>query len=142
MKAQSINETWQRKEEIDKKYENREITQMEKATMVAFINNAPAMIDAITKNIVSNFEKLKKTDIDTLDEAKKAFEEDIAGFKNKPFYTEVTAGNNNMLLLDTNIKEFKTQIELKKIETIPGYAKTLDKIQLENLQKSPTLEQT
>lgn len=142
VKAPSINETWQRKEEIDKKYENREITQMEKATMVAFINNAPAMIDAITKNIVSNFEKLKKTDIDTLDEAKKAFEEDIAGFKNKPFYTEVTAGNNNMLLLDTNIKEFKTQIELKKIEMIPGYAKTLDKIQLENLQKSPTLEQT
>lgn len=126
----------ERKNTIRENYEKKQSTEIQKAAMKAFIDQSPIIINAITENIATNFDKVGKTkwyDLQPFIEAKKAFQEDIDTFNTKE--NIIPEQTNIIKAIEENIQALQNQIDLKQIENNPTYMNTaaLDKWKLTNL---------
>ncbi|MCX6824649.1 MAG: hypothetical protein NTY80_00345 [candidate division SR1 bacterium] len=81
--AKETNKTEEIKDNLKKEKQEKGRSAIEGATIEAFNKQSPAVIDAIAKNIETNFDKIGNTkgfELSVFENAKKAFETDIASF--------------------------------------------------------------
>lgn len=144
-KARTEDQTKEIKDKIREDKQATESATIEQATMKAFINSAPSMVNAIRRNLVNNFDKIGTIEwypkIETFIEAKNAFEADVNKFKALPNYNEMIQADkearaketNSIWTLEDNITALQNIIDLKQIANNPTYANKFTEAQLETL---------